>query len=478
MPANAELDALRTIAIVIPSHAKHVHFVAEQLNSWQRFCTDAHALTFAIVLGTGRERRTFAAALRPSPLRWTLLDYRDLVAAAGEEISGHARLLTAKHVLQSIKKLYGCLALLEAHAWCFATDSETLLIKCMSMRATLAAYAERRTVLHNTAYAPARFGRHAHQFGLWACASSHDRVMLGDEPQGYGWLLETYAWLWERRAVRAFYRTLRSRNTTPAALWERGYFSRGLRMGGSEDSENEGGALVCGAKLFIEHTLNRYLALGRSRSRASGSGSSSSSSSLLGREYTFADTASVASAVGLPSRTRIAVVDGACSIGECLAAALPDWTDPQVDAMASLWARHSIPTLTPRTKHEPRVAVDRATGRRFNGSVRSCASRPAECSLAFPPINTSRPLSRAERRFLERSGVSILTSGDGGPMHEHARRANRQPGPPCASHVGVALRPGLSVGRGGSASLLAIEQRKAQWRVRDAIFSRSTGPIG
>ena len=35
-----------------------------------------------------------------------------------------------KHVLQSTKKLYGCLAAHPRAVWCFVTDSETLLIRC------------------------------------------------------------------------------------------------------------------------------------------------------------------------------------------------------------------------------------------------------------------------------------------------------------------------------------------------------------
>jgi hypothetical protein len=58
-----------------------------------------------------------------------------------------------KHVLHSTKELYGCLA--SKADWCFVTDSETLLIRCVRLAELVAHYiAKGRTILHNPRYNP------------------------------------------------------------------------------------------------------------------------------------------------------------------------------------------------------------------------------------------------------------------------------------------------------------------------------------
>ena len=171
MAAPSVATTTLRVAVVIPSYAGHLHYLVSQLESWASFATDVRSLRFTIVLSDDeRERRTFQSALaglaRLVPhLHLTSLREAIAIAGGGESIKDEERfnkllgrprdpderpawpgalpyrkLNNYKHVLQSAKKLYGCLAASTNAAadWCFVTDSETLLIRCVALTSLVA----------------------------------------------------------------------------------------------------------------------------------------------------------------------------------------------------------------------------------------------------------------------------------------------------------------------------------------------------
>jgi hypothetical protein len=307
-----------------------------------------------------------------------------------------------KHVLQSAKKLYGCLAAHPKTRWCFVTDSETLLIRCIKLADVIEQWASRRTILHNPAFkpplvrpsSPRAVKRLYHQYGLWLCPRRVDAMLLGqDAPSTIGWMMESYTWFWERDVVKSFYQHLRDRNATPAQLWDRGAFGEDLRPNETGKEPFVAGfpdGVACRTRLFIEQTLYTYIAL---------------SHASLPHPYTFVSTAAMAAAVSLPTSVVTAGVDhGTCSVGECLTALVPQMNLSQaVLAGRFLW-EHKIPTISPRPE------------------------RNATCRYCFP---APRRLTPTEVAFLDASRVSFMTSGGlrDGPFGDYARSLNARRAP-------------------------------------------------
>ena len=114
-------------------------------------------------------------------------------------------------------------------------------------------------------------------------------------------MLESYYWLWDVSHLRQFYRFLHGRNSTPIQAFANG--SLGLNPERHR----------CRSKLMIEQTFNRFLAMNERR---------------LG--YTLVDTSILAAAAGLKPFITLALVNGVCSFGECVAAYLPRMSSAQV----------------------------------------------------------------------------------------------------------------------------------------------------
>lgn len=431
------------VEVVIPSFEGHLLFLHDQLASWYRYCIDASHVNFTIVTSDFAETVLFRKALKrlETMLSIRVLDVWESLRAAGEHIS-HARLLrligkpsnpeerppwpgalslrkidSFKHVLQSTKKLYGCLA--SKADWCFVTDSETLLIRCVRLAELVAHYiAKGRTILHNPRYNPPVYrpdGLQANKrvwsrFGMWQCARRTNVLLLGCDRPRIGWLMESYNWMWERPLLRMFHTFLLARNTTPVQMWERDAFGAALRPNETGREPFVSGfpdGVACRTFLAIEQTYYMFIALAANISNGS-SVKQEGAAQLrdarnLARRYTFVSTAELANRLVLPFRVATANVDhGLCSFGECLSALLPQMTSYQASHVANFMRAHAIATLSPR------------------------APRNLSCAYCTPP---ARELTRIESTFLNRSQVSFITSGNmhSGPMMYFARARNGLP---------------------------------------------------
>jgi hypothetical protein len=99
--------------------------------------------------------------------------------------------------MQSIKKLYGCLSL--RTIWCFATDSESFLVKLTSFNDMAQQYAEKKVIVHNSQY----FGRGYHKTVLSSTLEALG-AQCNQSMADLGYSNEVYSWLWERETLLNF----------------------------------------------------------------------------------------------------------------------------------------------------------------------------------------------------------------------------------------------------------------------------------
>jgi hypothetical protein len=510
------------VQVVIPSFAGHVVYLRENLESWLRFCSDVGLVKrFNVVLTGDREgeRALFHQTLEHlvQPLNVRFLELREAMALASERMSDerlhklvgkHAdpdarppwpgalpvRKISPhfKHVLQSAKKLYGCLAAARDGAgWCFVTDSETLLLRCVALTRLVDDYAGSdgagRAILFNPRYNPpttlpeSAWARRVafQQFGMFQCPRRCDALLLGVDDPGLGWVMESYHWLWDTELLTLFHRLLLSRNSTPAQLWERGAFGDALQPNetGREPFVRGGrfpDGVACRTKLMIEQTYAKFIrALQHAETPRGGApatmagGGHRPPSEVFGarmaapelrrarecaRRYTFVSTADLATRLGLPYSVATANVDdGFCSFGECMSALLPRMSEGQAMAAAAFLRRHRISTLTPR------------------------AERNASCRYCPPP---RRPLSAIEAKFLEASRVSFLTGGGlhDGPFAQHARSINGLPrGHTRARIAGKRRRAGRAAA--GAAAVAGGSAASSRGHRRELVHVDAPGAI-
>lgn len=385
------------ISVIIPSYKLHFPKLCSQLISWEHFAADVHRFRFSIIVTSASERTALLKLTKARVSARLLLSVRDVdqvVASAGETASmGPLCGRNAfKHVCQSVKKVYGCLA--SRSRWCFASDSETLLFRCFSLEQALASYLSAGpAIFYNSAFKP----RPRPYYGGFGCVPYADKLLLGIDP-GMGWMLESYSWFWEADLLASFLSYLQTRGTTPVQLWNSGAF-------GNASTPDK-----CSTRLFIEQTFNKYIAL-RQRGKLPQTSSSGQGANSPPRPYLFVDTMPLVRSMRpkMPTKIKMAIKDWPCSIFECLAAYLPQANAEQVVLLARTFSRHAIPTLTPRSNFRSR----NDTEWKQNASYRKWWFAPE-----------MRPLLPPEAAFINLSGVSIMSSGDGGPLHQYARHAN------------------------------------------------------
>ena len=305
-----------------------------------------------------------------------------------------------RNVYQSIKKLHGCLA--TPSPWCFCTDSETILIACMSMRGFVEQWAAHPTILYSSRYPPIRNGSarstpaaaggaapERNTEGPFACVAEVDDMLLGNTSRpALRWTMENDHWLYEREVLVAFYAALRDRGATPIGLWARNNFP-----------------CCCRTKLFIEGTIYKWLHLQGHLHQTQW------------KRYHFVDTAPALEAAALPltvpylvhawkggmrfvgeGRSELAS-QPQCSTMACLTTALLDQqlnTSTAANEMARFLRRHGITTLA-------------AGVTRVNSNI---AERNGARRIEWPDW----------RGFFEAAGVKILTCGDeAGPLYGLAK---------------------------------------------------------
>ena len=230
------------VGIVIPSYIGHLGFVQRQLSSYEVFCEDCQTVQTLIVVSSSSEQVTFRKTIQLRNVTFRVLTVEEtigLVTAAptagnwsfleGFSLRGPPFFRRgAKHLLQSIKKAYGCLAL--KSEWCFATDSESFLLRPTSMEAMTRQYSRQRTIFHNSWYVSG-CGHRSHGAtqgaaivpcpyrsmscfatreggpcpGYHAPVSPMTRDVLGARCarsiDAIGYANEVYNWFWERRVL-------------------------------------------------------------------------------------------------------------------------------------------------------------------------------------------------------------------------------------------------------------------------------------
>ena len=302
-------DSLLTI--VIPSYSPHLAQVVQQLGDWRRFCGDLHRVLFDIVVtreDVGAFRSTLAATQPRDMLCNTRLAVLDSLLEDTSLRTSLRRLVLADsyHLIQSVKKLLGC-----AQAdteWCFAVDSELRLLRPLSVADVLAGYARRKAVLFNGQWLR---GRQLRPGSKWLCVTANDDALLRGRVRRDQWFMDSYAWFWERRIVRAF---------NAVAL---------PRLGAMRPH--------CNRSLMVESTLYQYI---RASERWAGG-------------YTFVDISKRWSELGLPPYLPPDSQYPGCSSGECVGVLLMgrnrfNMTNRHTDAIAALLKAHAIPTYSPR----------------------------------------------------------------------------------------------------------------------------------
>ena len=129
-----------------------------------------------------------------------------------DTLARHKR--NGKHLMQSIKKLYGCIAL--GTLWCFATDSESFLVRPTDFRTVIELYAEKMAVFHNSRYIGGCGHSSENKILPMKCLGYHASVpqaaqdALGVQCNGsiaaIGYSNELYSWFWERQTLLDFVR--------------------------------------------------------------------------------------------------------------------------------------------------------------------------------------------------------------------------------------------------------------------------------
>ena len=137
-PAAAGFSA----GVVIPSYIDHLHFVKRQLSSFEVFCIDCNGATpILLVLSSPHETSQFGGSTGLQKLENVSVELISVQEAVHRVLpDADTSFLTelprfkrnGKHLLQSIKKLYGCFAL--GTTWCFTTDSESFLVRPTSFQ--------------------------------------------------------------------------------------------------------------------------------------------------------------------------------------------------------------------------------------------------------------------------------------------------------------------------------------------------------
>lgn len=259
------------VGIVIPSFKEHSSFIQRNMNSFVKMCTDCADLPILIVTSRPGETEHFINILKQQKKYLRDLQVSDISTLitlteynSSAPFSMPTQVLRSldrregwgKHLLQSAKKLYGCLYVTQKSHHCLAMDSESFLIQKSSLVSITKAYMARPTIITNSFYV----ARHGH------CLPSDEkcneqsgtRFEKADIPKATKFVLgevcsrdsryhrevftSNYHWIWDRDVLNQFQDHLRSQGTTLSNL---------LMKPPTEIASNN--------RLFIEETIYHFI---------------------------------------------------------------------------------------------------------------------------------------------------------------------------------------------------------------------------
>jgi hypothetical protein len=295
------------VSIVIPTYTRDQVPFESLLISLSRYCIDCNRAQIVVVVTTEQEVTDFRASVMQNAaissaiqMQLTFIRLDTILFGAGISFN-HSDIERAisrghvgKHLIQSMKKLYGCL-----HAgvdWCFATDSESRMIRRAHLAEFVNAYSRHPSTWHNSLYVPGCGHRIAGRclpgeapLGYHAGVTVGRKFLFGSECsasiQEIGYAMEVYHWLFERRILVAFVDFLQAHDATlPGILWA------------AANGDFEG-------KIFIEEAYYHFIACFRTHYA----------------EYTFIDVADIVRAGRNETDTAaVLALTGVTSFGEVL----------------------------------------------------------------------------------------------------------------------------------------------------------------
>jgi hypothetical protein len=179
---RGQLADVNSYDVIIPTYPPHFHHVQAQLRSWQKNCIDVDRLQFTVVVSEGEvfdDPGLLGIKVRVHTMQWSkILDNNT-------EWFGNAQNGSKRHVLQSLKKLHGCQT--SSSAWCFFTDSETVVIRQVYVH-DLFDVSKPRNVVFNSRWTPNMY---------WKCVTDIDEILVPSS-QRTEWMLDTYNWVYKR----------------------------------------------------------------------------------------------------------------------------------------------------------------------------------------------------------------------------------------------------------------------------------------
>jgi len=339
-----------TVGIVIPTYTRDRVPFERLLSSFSRYCLDCGFARIVVVVTTEQEATDFSRFVMENAgisgaiqKQLTFVRLENILPGAGSSFNrsdieraisrGHA----GKHLIQSMKKLYGCLY--AGVEWCFVTDSESRMIRPAKLADFVAAYARHPSAWHNSLYVPGCGHRIAGRCvpgssefeaspGYHAGVSTGRKFLFGSECsasiQEIGYAQDVYHWLFERRILEAFVNFLQAHSLTLPGL---------LRA--TADGDFTG-------KIFFEEAYYHFIACFRERYS----------------EYTFVDVADVVRAGRNESNAAaILALTGATSFFEVFGVFIKSVDD--VDSallmrFARLLSFWNVPTFSATSGSDPR----------------------------------------------------------------------------------------------------------------------------
>ena len=227
--------ALYNTALIMPSYPPHLPQICRFLDSMLRFCPSCAAAPIYVVVSDDT-RELFQNELGRFRGK-LLLDVVSVQAVApfyfaGQPDAALDGALPGRFVLQSLKKIYGCMHA-RAHN-CWVLDSESFFVRNTSFH----------DLVHNWLMDPLIIGN-AHKDRSGESPSRIAVDILGlDSAQGSPpWFLENYLWIWERPILEELVATLERARPSLAAFSNPVFFGTALRSGTCPPSNAPQGAL-------------------------------------------------------------------------------------------------------------------------------------------------------------------------------------------------------------------------------------------